>query len=310
MIAVLGAFDGFHKGHQALLAAAAKRAEGLGRQWGVVTFSREKDSVLGRKGVRSLFTNGEQSILEAYFRIPVVRRIDFTEEIVAMTPSVFLDYAADAFGVDGIVVGCDFRFGKDRQGTVDFLLRAGAERGWAVDIVPIQTTKAGVPICSTTVRNALSAGDMRYARELLGYPYFFVNRVIHGNERGRKLGFPTANIELSSAKAGLLPGVYATIVRANGTWYIGAANVGDNPTFGDVQTARFEVNLVNYRGDLYGREVVVFLVERIREEIRFETPDALAGQVRADTEAIIRICEADLRANAAFWRNFADTLPS
>ncbi len=281
----------------------------MGRAWGVVTFSRDKGSVLGRKGVRSLFTNGEQAILEAYFRIPTVQRIDFTEEIAAMTPDAFLDYAADAFGVDGVVVGRDFRFGKDRQGTTDFLLRAGAERGWSVDIVPIRHTVAGVPICSTTVRNALSVGDMRYARELLGYPYFCASRVIHGNERGRKLGFPTANIEIPPEKVDLLPGVYATIVRANGAWHIGAANVGDNPTFGDVKTTRFEVNLVDYRGDLYDREVVVFLVERIRDEIRFGTPDALTEQVRADTEAIIRICDADLREDGAFWRDFAEVLP-
>ncbi|MDL2264359.1 riboflavin biosynthesis protein RibF [Synergistaceae bacterium OttesenSCG-928-I11] len=308
MIAAFGAFDGFHKGHQTLLAAAARHAEKLGCEWGVVTFSREKGSVLGRKGVRSLFTNREQAILERYFRIPTVRQIDFTEEIAAMTPDAFLDYAADVLEVDGIVVGCDFRFGKDRQGTTDFLMRAGAERGWVVDIVPIRTTEAGVPICSTTVRNALSVGDMRYARELLGYPYFCASRVIHGNERGRKLGFPTANIEIPPEKVDLLQGVYATIVRANGAWHIGAANVGDNPTFDDVRTTRFEVNLVNYRGDLYGSEIVVFLVERIRDEIRFETPEALTRQVKADTEAIVEVCGEDLRDNDAFWRNFADAL--
>ena len=308
MIAVLGAFDGFHRGHQALLATAERRAGQVERGWGVVTFSRERGSVLGRKGVRSLFTNREQAILERYFRIPTVCRIDFTEEIASMTPTAFLDYMASAFGVDGIVVGRDFRFGKDRQGTADFLVSEGARRGWAVDIVPIRHTQAGVPICSTTVRNALAAGDMPYARELLGYPYFCASRVIHGNERGRKLGFPTANIEIPPEKVDLLQGVYATIVRANGVWHVGAANVGDNPTFDDVRTTRFEVNLVDYRGDLYGSEIVVFLIERVRDEVRFETPEALTKQVRADTERIVDLCGADLRRNRAFWEGFAGTL--
>jgi riboflavin kinase/FMN adenylyltransferase len=274
----------------------------------VVTFSREKGSVLGRKGVRSLFTGAEQATLERYFRIPSVRRIDFTDEIASMTPDRFLGCIAGEFGVDGVVVGEDFRFGRDRQGTADFLVRAGAERGWAVDIVSIRETASGVPICSTTVRNALSSGDLRYARELLGYPYFCASRVIHGNERGRKLGFPTANIEQPPEKINLPYGVYATVVRADGAWHIGAANIGDNPTFGDVGATSFEVNLADYSGDLYGNEIAVFLIERIRGEIHFDTPEALTEQIKTDTASIVGICGADLRENAAFWNGFAEAL--
>lgn len=308
MIAAIGAFDGFHRGHRTLLEAAGTAAEVSGRGWGVITFCRQPGSVFARKGARFLFTNPEQHVLEKFYGIPTVHRIDFTEEIAGMSPAYFLDYIHDMYDVDGIVVGEDFRFGKDRAGDAGFLKEACEARGWVLDVIPIQKTDAGVPICSTTVRNALADGDMRYAWELLGYPYFCVSKVIHGNERGRRLGFPTANIEIPGDKVALKDGVYATVVHVNGGWHIGAANVGSNPTFNDVRGTRFEVNLVDYSGDLYGDSIAVFLSEWIRPEVRFDNADDLTRQVKSDTEQIIAIGERDLRDHEAMWRKFEKAL--
>lgn len=307
MIAAIGAFDGFHKGHQALLETAKNTASVVDGAWGVVTFSRSPGSLFARKGAGFLFTNAEQVALENFFEIPEVHRIDFTRGIANMSPDTFLDYIAREYGANGIVVGADFKFGKDRSGDVGFLEGSCRARGWPLDVVPIQTVD-DVPVCSTTVRNAVTAGDMGYARRLLGYPYFCASRVIHGNERGRSLGFPTANIELPSDKVAIRSGVYAAVVRADGGWHIGAANIGSNPTFGDVCGTRFEVNLVDYSGDLYGAEITVFLTERIRDEERFDSADDLSRQIKADTEKIVRICEGDLRDNRPFWQKFEAAL--
>lgn len=304
MIAAIGAFDGFHRGHQTLLRRACERAEERGDAWGIVTFGRHPERALGSRRFEALFTTDEQLLLERYFAIPEVCRVDFTREIAAMMPVDFLDYIARAFGVRGIVVGEDFRFGSGRSGDAALLVREGARRGWPVDIMPIYRSADGVPVCSTAVRSAVSEGRIAAARALLGYPYLCLSRVIHGNARGRGLGFPTANVEIPDDKVGFPDGVYATAVRAGGEWRIGAANIGSNPTFSDVTNRRFEVNLLGYEGDLYGREIAVFLLDYLRGEIRFESPAALSAQVKQDSERIARIGETALRDHAAMWTDF------
>lgn len=290
MIAAIGAFDGYHRGHTELLRAASDRASSTSKDWCVLTFSREDGRVLGRKGVRSLFTNREQLLLESFFKIPRVERITFTHEIESMSPEIFLDHIATSFGVDGIVVGQNFRFGKNRSGDALLLSAECERRGWSFDPVPTKTTPDGMPISSSSVRQALYDGDMRRAELMLGHPYFCAGRVVHGNERGRLLGFPTANIDIPPEKAPMPYGVYACAVYASGGWYLGAANVGMNPTFDDVPATRFEVNIFDFTGSLYGEEILVFMLERVRGEIRFGSPEDLVRQIETDTIEIKDIC--------------------
>ncbi|MDR3254360.1 MAG: riboflavin biosynthesis protein RibF [Synergistaceae bacterium] len=326
MIAAIGAFDGFHRGHRALLERARARAGENGGSWGVVTFTRHPDRLFTKfsesetidridssdidrsgKSFKSLFTAREQMVLEKFFSVPEVRRINFTREIAAMSPDEFLDLIGERFSVDGIVVGEDFRFAKDRIGTPKYLVESCATRGWFSDIVPMFRDGAGGTISSTAIRKVVSLGEMRRAWELLGYPFFFKSRVVHGNSRGAALGFPTANVEIYPEKIDVRGGVYATLVRCGGKWLAGAANIGFNPTFGDVAERRFEVNLIGYGGDLYGREIAVFMLEHIRDEFRFKSAEDLTAQIAKDTAAINSIASA-LQSHKELWEAFENVL--
>ncbi|MDR3322223.1 MAG: riboflavin biosynthesis protein RibF [Synergistaceae bacterium] len=315
MIAAVGAFDGFHRGHRALLDRAAARASENGASWGVVTFTRHPDRLfcgaeraLNAESFKSLFSPLEQRTLEQFFSIPDVRRINFTRTIARMSPEEFLDYISDRFSVDGIVVGEDFRFAKDRSGTPEYLAGACAARGWSLDVVPLLHGTDGVAISSTVIRAAASSGEMRCAWELLGYPFFCASRVIRGNSRGAALGFPTANVEIDPDKIILRGGVYAALVCCEGSWFAGAVNIGFNPTFGDVTERRFEINLIGYEGDIYGHGIAVFLLDHIRDEVRFDSPDDLKAQIAKDTVTIRSVSFEVLESHRSLWEKFAAIL--
>ncbi|MDR1650403.1 MAG: riboflavin biosynthesis protein RibF [Synergistaceae bacterium] len=308
MIAAIGAFDGFHIGHQALLGRARVRAETLGGSWGTVTFSKHPDSLFYGPKFKYLFTAKEQRCLEKYFSVPVSCRIDFTRRVADMAPGEFLDFISEKFGVTGIAVGEDFRFGKNRAGDCGVLRSECRRRGWDCSILDAMRLCGGAPLSSTAVREAVSAGDMTRVRSMLGYPFFCVSRVIHGNERGRGLGRPTANLEVSEEKAALRHGVYATLVRACGKWYAGAANAGINPTFSDVSGTRFEINLIGFEGDLYGRDIAAFIIERVRDERKFGGAADLRRQIDMDAAIVKQAGEKELASRGGFWEKWAAVL--
>ena len=316
MIAAIGAFDGFHLGHQALLERASANALLTNSRWGVVTFMNHPDGFFagssrgscaagGSGSFKPLFTQSEQLLLERFFSIPVVCRIDFTQKIAEMAPEEFLDFIGSEFGVDGVVVGEDFLFAKNRSGDTAGLCKSCLRRGWPADVIPMRLSASGKPICSTAIRNAVASGEMKLAWGLLGYPFFLRSKVVHGYNRGTSLGFPTANIEIDPRKAGMRHGVYATLAFASGVWHTGAANVGLNPTFADIQSPRFEVNLLDYEGDLYGSEITVFMLHHIRDEIRFAGADDLTAQIARDSEVIRQISAQALSEHATLWEKFA-----
>jgi riboflavin kinase/FMN adenylyltransferase len=317
VIAAIGAFDGFHLGHQALLARASAKARETGSSWGVITFTDHPDRFFAervhmegnapdaKKPFKSLFVPAEQLLLERFFSIPEVHRIKFTQEIAKMTPDEFLCRIGDKFGVNGIVVGEDFRFGRDRSGDPASLSASCSARGWSLDVIPMRLSSDGRPICSTAVRKAVHSGETRLAWDFLGYPFFTKSAVVRGFNRGTSLGFPTANVETHPRKAGMRHGVYATLACIGGAWYIGAANVGLNPTFSDIASPRFEVNLLGYDGDLYGREIAVFMLEHIRDEIHFRSAGDLATQIARDTEKIRALSEGALSQYKPLWERFS-----
>jgi riboflavin kinase/FMN adenylyltransferase len=303
MIATIGAFDGFHKGHQTLLERAAQRAAGRGGEWGVITFS----GLTVFKNFRCLFTGIEREVLERYFSVPSVHRIDFTPKITSMAPVEFLDAIGREFTVDGVVVGSEFRFGKDRMGDASLLSEECPARSWTVDIMPTKTSSDGLPINSTTVRAAVTAGRMEQAADLLGYPYFCMGRVTHGDKRGSRLGIPTANLEINPERVEIKRGVYAAAVFHDGRWLTGGANIGVNPTFG-LGEQRFEVNIEDFSGDIYGQTLAVFLLFRVRDEIRFQSADDLKRQVASDLNVIRERTGRDLKERADFWGKMARAL--
>jgi riboflavin kinase/FMN adenylyltransferase len=309
MIATIGAFDGFHRGHQLLLKRALTRAGESRSEWGVITFESHPDMLLDRgEGFKSLFDINEQMLLEKFFSIGTVHRIKFTPRISKMSPDEFLDYIWEMFDVSGIVVGEDFRFGQNRRGTLRYLTETCGVRGWSIDVIPMKKAANGVPISSTVIRAAAASGSLRLAWELLGYPFFYKSVVVSGRRRGTPLGFPTANIKLNKRKINPKYGVYAVLAFCGGAWRPGAANIGLNPTFGDIDEPSLEVNLLNYSGDLYGKEITVFMLDRIRDEIRFETAEELKAQIAKDKEIIQNISTKELRSNRELWEQFSALL--
>ncbi len=186
----------------------------------------------------------------------------------------------DRLAVSGAVIGFNFHFGKDRRGSPDFLMAQGAHHGFSVDVVP-PFMHEGRRVSSGAVRDALAAGHITEANELLGYPWFVTAQVVHGDKRGRTLGYPTANLRLGT-DCGLKHGIYAVRVGVGGTLYDGVASFGRRPTF-DNGAVLLEVFLFDFSGDLYGAVLDVAFIGWIRPEMKFDEVDALIRRMDQDS---------------------------
>ncbi|MEQ1507525.1 MAG: bifunctional riboflavin kinase/FAD synthetase [Myxococcota bacterium] len=286
-VVTIGNFDGVHLGHRALIDATRARAAALGAPAVVVTFDPAPRDVLrpdnGIPRIQSL--DRKRAHLEAAGLDAMVIQ-PFDRALAAMTPEAFAArHLGEHLGVRALVVGHDFRFGRARAGSAATLREVLG--------VPVEEVEAraiagdDAPVSSSRIREALTAGDVAGAARLLGHPHELVGTVIHGDQRGRTIGFPTANLV---PEGGLVPphGVYAVRAEVDGAWRGGVANLGSRPTF-DGRTVRLEVHLFDFAGDLYGRTLVVGLVDRLRGEQKFDGIDALVAQIRADAEAARRI---------------------
>ena len=186
----------------------------------------------------------------------------------------------ERFAVTGAVIGFNFHFGMNRAGSPDFLKAQGKQHGFAVEVVP-RFEDDGRPVSSGPIRDALAAGRLDQAAELLGYPWFVSGEVIHGDKRGRELGFPTANLKLDAA-CGLRHGIYAVRVAAGERRYGGVASFGRRPMF-DTGAVLLEVFLFDFAGDLYGQNIDVAFIDWIREERMFDSAGALIQQMQDDS---------------------------
>jgi riboflavin kinase/FMN adenylyltransferase len=219
----------------------------------------------------------------------------FDAALAATSAQDFIErILVDRFGVGGVAIGFDFHFGQKRQGSPDYLKTQGMRLGFPVDIVP-QYSDQGTPVSSGAVRAALGEGKVVEAAELLGAPWFVSGEVIHGDKRGRELGFPTANIRLDPA-CGLKHGIYAVRVDAGGKLYDGVASFGIRPMF-ETKTPLLEVFLFDFEGDLYGRTIDVAFIGWVRNERKFASIDDLKRAMMAD---VSQAREALKRAGAAF----------
>ena len=191
-------------------------------------------------------------------------------------------------------MGEDFHFGHNRAGSADYLARIAQHEGLSKIFVLALIDKA--KFSSSNVRNLVQLGKVREAGEILGYPYFIMGRVLHGDRRGRTMNYPTANIEIADGKIIPSEGVYCSAVLVNGEWYCGAVSVGRNPTFRDVHELRCEVNILGFEGEIYGSEVGVFFLERVRDMVKFRDKDELTAQIGRDVEVCGKIYEASMKA--------------
>ena len=287
MILVLGSFDGFHKGHQALFDVAKDASNRMGLPWGVLTFVPHPQIILGNRQFVPLFTDIERDYIASFLKIPKVLKIPFNE-IKDLSPADFIEELENRYKARGIIVGENFKFGKNRTGDAKFLKSYLAKKGWFFASIPPLKVD-GTIVSSSLVRRLTKKGHMPETEKMLGYPYFIISKVIEGEHRGRKLGFPTANLLLSEPKLFPPMGVYATATLAQERWWCGALNIGYSPTFEKGEEIRTEVYLDGFEGDLYGEMIIVLFLAHIREERKFESAQALIAQMKDDIERVKEI---------------------
>ncbi len=295
-VLAIGNFDGVHRGHQAVIAAARDRAKSLGQTAAVLTFEPHPRAFFkpGEKLFR-LTDEATKLRLLASAGLDGAIVLTFNADLANVTAAEFVTrILVGRFAISGAVIGFNFHFGKNRGGSPDFLAAEGRKNGFAVDVVPAFEVN-GNPVSSGPIRDALVAGRLDEATALLGFPWFVSGEVIHGDKRGRELGFPTANLRLDAA-CGLRHGVYAVRAAFGGRRYDGVANFGRRPMF-DTGAVLLEVFLFDFAGELYGQRIDVAFIEWIRDEGVFASVDELVVRMKEDS----RLARAALdRARDAF----------
>ena len=286
-----GNFDGVHRGHQALLARAAEQARALGAPLVVLTFEpHPRRFFVPDTGPFRLTLPPAKVRLLAQYGVQAVLAQRFDASFASLSPGAFVDdVLLGGLGARHIMCGYDFTFGARRGGNVEMLRAMGEARDFGVTVLdPVM--REGEIYSSTRIREALRAGWASAAAELLGHDWEIEGAVEMGDQRGRTIGFPTANVALGEH---LRPrfGVYAVRALVDGVWRDAVANLGRRPTFGELQE-NFEVHLFDFSGDLYGKVLRVALVDFIRPEMKFGGLDQLKAQIAADGEAARTILAA------------------
>ena len=291
----IGNFDGVHRGHKAVIAAALARAGALGKPSAALTFEPHP---------RAFFDPDEPLFRltpeDAKLRLLAAAGLDgaivltFNAELAKLSAQDFVRRVlVDRFAISGAAIGFNFHFGANRAGSPEFLQAQGREHGFTVDIVP-PLLDGGRPVSSGPIRAALAAGRLDDAAEFLGYPWFVSGTVIHGDKRGRELGFPTANLRLDPACA-LRHGVYAVRAAIAGRRYDGVASFGRRPMF-DSGAVVLEIFVFDFAGDLYGANIDVAFMAWLRDEAMFASAADLMRQMKEDSrlarEALARVDDA------------------
>ena len=290
--ATIGSFDGVHLGHRAVLGELQARAAERGLPTVVITFARHPRLLFdAHRSSFLLSDNREKVALLESSGADYCVMLNFDAEMASMSAEQFMkDILCEKLGVKLLCVGYDHHFGKPRT---DEGFEQYAEYGRALGMELFMASPFfmdDIAVSSSKVRRALSAGDISLAKMLLGYDYSFSGSVTHGAGIGRSLGFPTANILLHDEMK-LLPadGVYAVRLFFDGKEYKGIMNIGVKPTIGENLARTVEVHVLDFSGDLYGKDVVVSLLCRVRGEMTFESVDALRSQISSDVESVRKL---------------------
>src|SRR6202161_1023714 len=280
-VVAIGNFAGVHRGHRAVIGVALQKARALGRPAAALTFEPHPRAYFNPG--EPLFRLTDKAVklrLLASTGLDGAIVLTFDAALAGLSAESFVErILVERFAVSGAVIGFNFHFGMNRTGSPDFLKAQGKKYGFAVDVVP-RFEDQGRPVSSGPIRDALAAGRLDQAAEFLGYPWFVSGEVIHGDERGRELGFPTANLKLDAA-CGLRHGIYAVRVAAGERRYSGGASFGRRPMF-DTGAVLLEVFLFDFAGDLYGQTIDVAFIDWIREEKAFGSVDELVREMDED----------------------------
>lgn len=290
-VLTLGTFDGIHPGHSKIIDKLVDRSKEKGWRNMVIVFHPHPRTIISAgSNIKLLSTPEEKKILLEKHGVGNLLTINFTKEFAAKTGEEFVyEYLINGIGCSEIILGYDHHFGKDRSGNANLLKKIGEKENFAVTTVDAFYVGDKV-ISSTKIRNALYEGDLKKVNEFLGRNYSFSGTVIGGDKRGRELGYPTANIELSSEEK-LLPaiGIYAVKVLLENENYFGLLSIGKRPTFYNTGEVVTEVYIYNFNREIYGEEVTVEMVEHLRGEEKFNSAEDLINQMNKDKEKGLRI---------------------
>lgn len=281
----IGVFDGMHRGHQQLIRALVEKARAANALSVVLTFYPHPDAVLrGITGRYYLTTPEERAQLMGDLGVDQVVTLAFNDEFRQVRAAAFVNSLVERLKMIELTVGADFALGYQREGNVEFLRARGAEQGFAVRVFDLVRDGGSEKISSMSIREALSVGDVEQARDWLGRSYRVTGEIVQGEQRGRKIGFPTANVAVWQDLVIPATGVYAGWAYLNGERHMAVTNIGYRPTF-EGQGMTVEVHLLDFDRAIYGETLTFTFEKRLRAEQKFSGIEALIAQIAADSQA-------------------------
>ncbi len=297
-VVTIGMFDGLHAGHRVVLQQVIERAEALNGESVIISFWPHPRIILnkGADELRFLTSLEEKTRLFSETGIDHLVLIPFTKELAGLTAKEFIkEFLVDGVELSHLAVGYDHRFGKDRVSSFKEYEKYAEEYGFSISRIK-QLDVEGLHTSSSSIREFLLNGDIRNANKLLSYNYLLTGRVVGGMKLGRKLGYPTANVELQEPQKLIPPdGVYACMVTIIGKRYMGMLNIGYRPTFNNQQKLRsIEVHILEFKKNVYSEEISVEFIDRIRDEKKFEGLEELKSQLKDDEQKIREILKVYL----------------
>ncbi len=282
--ATIGNFDGVHIGHKKIIAAVKKEAKQKGLSSCVITFHPHPQKVLQNIDIPLLVPIRERLKLLEKEGIDVVACYTFTKDIAKIPAKDFVtDILVGKLNLKHLIVGPDFSFGRKREGNLDLLVKMGKEYGFDTEVVETALIDGEI-VSSTSIRNLVREGNVIKARKFLGYNFYIEGQVKEGERRGRQIGFPTANLDTDWD---ILPkvGVYATLAHVDDRVLNSITNVGYRPTFGNNELL-IETHIFNFDEDIYKKRMKIEFIDRIRDEQKFNGPEALVEQIKKDVEKV------------------------
>jgi riboflavin kinase/FMN adenylyltransferase len=287
----VGVFDGVHRGHQEIIKRLTVGAHRKSMPAVVLTFDPHPAKVFGRGQIKLLTLPVERAELLGDLGVDVVITHPFDMNLADTSAFDFMNRLRSQLGLDHLVLGFDSTLGRNREGNAARLAEIGSELGFTVETVSALSDESGV-ISSTEIRKLVSTGNVRAAAQLMGHPYRLQGTVVRGDQRGRTIGYPTANLEYDDAKLIPAGGIYACWATVGGAKFLAAVNIGTNPTFTpDRQFLSVEAYLLEFDREIYGDTLRLEFDRRLRDELKFESVEALVKQIDEDVEAVRTLLE-------------------
>ena len=280
----IGVFDGVHRGHQEIVHRLVHGARAQGTPAVVLTFDPHPANILSEREIQCLTTVEERADLLGDLGADFVITQRFTHELSNVSARDYMDRLKQSLGIKHLLIGYDFALGRNREGNASRLSELGMEQGYTVEVIHAVGDESGV-ISSTEIRKLVRTGNVAEAANLLGHRYAVSGAVIHGEGRGKKLGYPTANIDYPKQKVIPSNGIYACWAHLGSERLMAATNIGFNPTFTpERRIPSVEAYLLDFERDFYGEELKLEFVSRLRDELKFDSTEALIGKIAEDVD--------------------------